>query len=87
MKPDVNSRPDFVLPTIKATDFSLSYSSCSLWDIDCCDKMEEGLLNEEEIGKDTVIWAATHCSSHEIFFLNAPNEKGKCDWIWSLSTT
>ena len=23
--------------------------------IDCCDKMEEGLLNEEEIGKDTVI--------------------------------
>ena len=39
------------------------------------------------VGKDTVIWAATHCSSHEIFFLNAPNEKGKCDWIWSLSTT
>lgn len=55
MNPGFNSRPDFVLPTTKATDFSLSYSSCPLWDIDCCDKMKEGLLNEEEIGKDTVI--------------------------------
>lgn len=55
MNPGINPRPDFVLPTTKATDFSLSYSSCPLWDIDCCDKMEEGLLNEEEIGKDTVI--------------------------------
>ena len=53
MKPDVNSRPDFVLPTIKATDFSLSYSSCSLWDIDCCQEPAQEIpLMTRSCGRD-----------------------------------
>lgn len=58
MYPEVESRPDFVLPlprVSKLTSLYTSYSNCSLGDIDCYDKMEEGLMNEEGTEKEAMI--------------------------------